>query len=1506
MSAADCNQPLAIIGMACRLPGAVNLDQYWQLILEGRSAVAEVPPERLDQQLYFDARRGILGKAYSKLAALLSDRRFDHARCPISEDLLNSVDNTHLLMTGVAADALRHAGMNPFKLSATNAAVFVGHSQGSSQLGNLACAAYLEEAIGLLADVPGFGDLAAEDQRAVQRDIVDRVRVRLGTGTRNVRVRNLYCNMVAGTVAKAFGLNGPWLALNSACASSLHAMLLGARALQLGRADIAIVGGASDFKSDSLVLFSKAQTLSATASRPFDSEADGLILSEGYVALVMKTLQRALADGDPIQAVVRGLGIASDGRGKSLWAPRKEGQMKAMHRAYRSGIDMGTLQYVEAHATSTQVGDATELETLGQVLGPRFAPGKKIPVTSVKANIGHTLEAAGIAGLIKTVLCMQHQTFPPAINVRALNPKINWDTAPYYIPLAPSRWEEPAGGQPRRAAVNAFGIGGLNMHVILDEFNESARKAIRTPHSPPRGGHENAVAIIGMGGIFPGADNISKLWDLLVEGRDPKSAAPEHRWSPAAMSDRNGHPQPAVGGFVTGFEFDWRKRKVPPRQVAEADPLQFMLLEAAEQALADAGYDHKPWDREKCGVVVGTEFGGDFCDQLEIGLRLPEIKQALTDLLRTRGIADPMIESIQGNFGEALLRKWPSLRDETGSFTSSTLSSRITKTMDLAGGALSIDSGSTSAMSGLAICLDMLLAGDNDLMICAAGQRRMSPHAFDSLEKAGLGPRGAEPRNLLDANYDGVVPAEGVGVIVLKRLADARRDGDRIHAVIRGLGIAHDSSHARALQLAAERSSAMAGIDPADVTFAELDTDEQLASAGDEIESFVAIHTSPGRTAPLQIGSSTAQFGHLGGAASMLAIIKACLEITHGQAAPAVAMATPAASLNNAAQNARMARGIEKLAGRRLGAVASWSKGLACHLLLEPGIPVAVECPPTKAVQTSPAPAVGHEAQSTHPAGIARPLLPVTAAATLSADDIPRIVTPKQPNWRIVRFAGGNPGELLAQLDVAINDPSSSWQTASQSGFAPHHSSRMAVVADGPESLVGKLKLARPQFENPKARPILEQRGIFYRQLPTERPRVALVFPGQGSQYEGMLREMVRDVPAAAAIVKECDVVLARLDCPTFSQLAWTVPAQLDSDIWAAHLSTLAADVIALTALQELGIVPDLVLGHGDGEFATLYAAGVCDLETAVRMARARCADIDAIAPTNGGMLVTDAPPELVERLAAEISDALYLANHDAPDQTVVGGKLADLESLARALEARSHQGKILAMRAALHTPLMAGASRVLDQQLAGVELRPPGVRLVSTVTNAPVRDAAEIRRNLAAQLETPVHYAQLISQLAAEQPTVFVEVGPRQTLTGLNRRILGPGAEAIACDNLKRPGLEPLLSVQALLECLGVLSAAPSLKAIPRVAPATQPAKVVTSSATVAASDAGFRNQPIPHFDATEQRRAKMRRAHSGAEGAKANGSAAHAVPPAVTLPEAPADAPGFRKTMLARGGAT
>jgi acyl transferase domain-containing protein len=270
---------------------------------------------------------------------------------------------------------LRHAGFDPFNVPLRNTGVYIGHAQGSTLGGDQTYATIIEEAAQFLRETPQFQKLAPQTQESVIRDLI--ARVRSGLPQQALNSPDVAASLVAGTISKAFGLNGPYLAINSACASSLQAMLLGVRALQLGRIDMAIVGGASDCKSDSLVLFSHARAMSSSGSRPFDASANGLVVGEGYVSVIMKRLDRALADGDRVWGVVRGIGASSDGRGKSLWAPRKEGQVKAMERAYRGGLDMADIEYIEAHATATQLGDATELNTLTELFVKHFPPGRK-------------------------------------------------------------------------------------------------------------------------------------------------------------------------------------------------------------------------------------------------------------------------------------------------------------------------------------------------------------------------------------------------------------------------------------------------------------------------------------------------------------------------------------------------------------------------------------------------------------------------------------------------------------------------------------------------------------------------------------------------------------------------------------------------------------------------------------------------------------------------------------------------------------------------------------------------------------------------------------------------------------------------------------------------------------------------------------------------------------------------------------------------------------------------
>ncbi len=646
--------PLAIVGMACRLPGADGLQAYWNLLREGGSAVDELPPDRLDRELYYDPRKGVRGKTYSSLGGLIPCRPLDYEVCPLPETLLRSSDPAHLILCEVAAAACRDAGYDPFKLPLRNAGVYVGHSGGSPLPTDLACATMAEHSADQLRDVAAFRQLPADQQEDVIQALVKQVRREKPRRDADGGP-DLEANAAASLIARAFGLSGPQMVLDAACASSLVALGLASMALSRGVVDMALVGGASFCKSSSLILFSQAQSCSATGSRPFDAQADGLISSEGYVVLMVKTLDRALADCDTVHAVIRGIGISTDGRGRSLWAPRKEGQTEAVRRAYGPELKPSDVQYIETHATSTQVGDATEVEALAAFFSDHLPAGRKIPIGSVKSNIGHSLETAGLAGLLKVVLAMRAREIPASIQVRELNREVDWQHVPFEVATIRKPWPEPVAGQSRMAAVNAFGIGGLNVHVVLTEPTAvlSNRQSHHRRAVPVTGGPrqtEEPVAIIGRGVVLPGAQSVPEFWQLLASGRDATSDVAPDRWK-AALGHRPGKRGPwysptTRGGFIRDYVYDWQAHNIPPKQIANANPLQFMLLDAADQALSEAGYDQRPFDRRRTAVIVGTVFGGDFGSQLEVGLSCPELERSLATVLNALGISAVQSERI--------------------------------------------------------------------------------------------------------------------------------------------------------------------------------------------------------------------------------------------------------------------------------------------------------------------------------------------------------------------------------------------------------------------------------------------------------------------------------------------------------------------------------------------------------------------------------------------------------------------------------------------------------------------------------------------------------------------------------------------------------------------------------------------------------------------------------------------------------------------------------------------
>jgi acyl transferase domain-containing protein/NAD(P)-dependent dehydrogenase (short-subunit alcohol dehydrogenase family) len=1406
--------PLAIIGMACRLPGANNLDEFWQLLVEGRCAITAAPPERLNRQRHYDPQASVPYKTYIASGGLITYAPFDATLCPVPRHTLPEAEIGHLTICQVAAQACRHAGLNPFDLPLRNVGVYVGHNLGGPMTPDIVYGTLVETAAQYLREVDPFREATGSQADALIQEIVRRVRDSLPrrgpAGTPEGATR-----FAATMISEALGLSGPSMILDAACSSALQGLAMASRGLQLGRIDMAIVGGASYYHVDSQIIFSRAQSASPRAvCCPFDADADGLVSGEGYVAIVVKTLERAQADGDPIQCVIRGIGVSSDGRGKSLWAPRKEGQLLAIRRAYEHGLDLGRLQFVEAHATSTRVGDMTELKALAEVLDGHISAAARIPLGGVKANIGHTLESAGLAGLVKTVLAMKHQTVPRQIAVRNLNHGIDWEAVPFYVPMENVAWPEFKDGHPRRAAVNSFGIGGLNVHVVIDERLE---KAPRAGTAKPRhatagpGGGQEPVAIVGAGCIFPGARTLTAFWELISSGRDPKSDVPLSRWN-SDLAFEPGSRKPwrsptRRGGFITDFECDWRRHKIPPNQLGKADPLQLMILDATDAALADAGYDKSPYDKSRVGVVVGTLFGSDFGEQLEMGFRIADFCETLAMVLRRQGTAEGQIAAISKSYGEVLLKHMPALLDETGSFTPSTLASRITKMYDLMGGAVTIDAGHASSLAAVYSAVDTLLDDSCDMVICAAGSRAMGLCTYEGLSLTGQLADDQSPAPFA-AGARGHLPGEGVGVIVLKRLADARRDGNLIRGIIRGVGTSFSANRTQAVRQAILRAEEAAGepaakeliLETSGIGVEEVDSQEIAAVAGNM--------SNVGRSAPLVVSSLVGQIGHTQGAsgmASLLAAIRALDELEvvpcFGMTAPSGLLARPGSPLRLATSRLRLAPPGDSAAQAGVNNLDSF--GSAYHLLLERGAPTPI-CAP--------------------------------------AVEIPG-ETPATGAWRIVRLGATSVPALIERARRAVDECDVLYQTAASLRFGPAEFCRLAIVAESGADLCQKLNQAVAQLGTPKAA-MLSRHDVYYGELTDPVGKVAFLFSGQGSQYVGMLKPLTEQFPPAAEAMHRIDARLAELRIPSFANFAWENPQGLGTDVWITQLSLLCADTILFHSLQSLGIRPDYIAGHSFGEFPALAAAGAWDFGSAVLGTRARCQAIEVCRQAGGGMLSVAADGVLVERICKHVGGKVFPANYNAPDQTVVGGDDESLAQLERQLRAEKIAFRRLAVPRPFHTSLMADVTAPLAHGLAPIEMHAPRVPLLSSVTNRQVSSPEEMRSNLIAQMTAPVRYVDLIAGLVERGVRAIVEVGPQQILTGLHQKILAKrDVAAIATDDKARGGMARLLAAQACLEVRGILDQPPASPAIDVFETVAAPVGQAEPRAEPAAAFAAGRN---------------------------------------------------------------
>ncbi|TAN51285.1 MAG: SDR family NAD(P)-dependent oxidoreductase, partial [Methylococcaceae bacterium] len=424
---------IAVIGMACNFPGAPNLDAFWQLLKEGRDAVRPIPPERWSLARWYDPDPKQPGKTYSQWAGWLDGYdRFDPAFFNISPREAELMDPQQRQFLMVAWHALEHAGYGDKSLARQRCGIVAGAGAGDYR-NRLAADAF--EADGAYAFM-GNSDA-----------------------------------ILAGRLAYFLDLKGPCLTLDTACSSSLVAVHLARESLLRGETDMVLAGGVTiQTTAQFHVLSAKAGMLSPTGRcRPFDAEADGIVPAEGVALVVLKRLEDALADGDHIHAVIAGSGVNQDGRSNGITAPNALSQTDLIGEVYRRhGIDPEQIGYVEAHGTGTRLGDPIEVEALAAAFRRYTARQDYCGLGSVKSNIGHALAAAGVAGLIKAILCLEHRTWVPSLHFRNLNPHIRLAGSPFRICRTAEDWPAPPGGV-RHAAVSAFGFSGTNAHLVLRE-----------------------------------------------------------------------------------------------------------------------------------------------------------------------------------------------------------------------------------------------------------------------------------------------------------------------------------------------------------------------------------------------------------------------------------------------------------------------------------------------------------------------------------------------------------------------------------------------------------------------------------------------------------------------------------------------------------------------------------------------------------------------------------------------------------------------------------------------------------------------------------------------------------------------------------------------------------------------------------------------------------------------------------------------------------------------------
>jgi acyl transferase domain-containing protein len=896
---------------------------------------------------------------------------------------------------------------------------------------------------------------------------------------------------------------------------------------------------------------------------------------------------------------------------------------------------------------------------------------------------------------------------------------------------------------------------------------------------------DKLIAIVGVGAVLPDAPNAPTFWQNICEKRYSIRDVPPGRWDPALYYDED-HNAPdktytKIGSWVQGFEFDWKRFRIPPRVAAAMDEGQQWAVTIAAEALADYGFPERSLDTDRTGVIMGTAMGGELHYDTALRIAFPLYSRWLESVGEFRALPADVQAAILKNWHTTMDGTLPQVTEDTmPGELANIVSGRVANVLNMRGPNFITDAACASTMAAIDAAVDLLAEHHCDAVICGGVDRNMGASSFVKFCKIGaLSATGSRP---FGDGADGFVMGEGSAAFLLKRLEDAERDGDKIYAVIRGVGASSDGKgkgitapNPLGQVLAIQRAWDNAGVDPATATLVEAHGTSTRVGDVAELESLAKVFSGAER-GRIALGSAKSNIGHLKAGAGAAGLLKATMAVYHKVLPPTLNAEKPNPSADFSSSPFRLnheLRAWERPSGypRRAGVSAYGFGGTNFHIVLEEYEPGMLErernmySGASTGNGSSASVAGGGAVAGTAPP---RGILALGAASPTALKDTLDALFARVGSGYMPPLASPDPAELAQPERIVID-------------FGNH------------DELLDRLKKAQKAagFDNPQAWRALQAQGVF-RGSDKAPGKIAFLFPGQGSQYTNMGRQLAAFSPAVAAVFEEADTVMTPiLGRPLTSYIFVDAddPAamkQAERDLMQTAITQpamLTIDTAIATLLAEYGFRPDMVMGHSLGEYAALIAAGIMPFAHALEAAAARGSEMTRVSmDDNGWMAAVMAPLDVIQQTLDEIDDYVVIANINSYSQCVIGGNSKAVEEAINRFVQKGFQAMRIPVSHAFHTRIVAPASGPLRQVLNRLSISSPQLPLVANVTGELYPTGVEqIKDILEQQIASPVQWIKGLETLYANGVRTFVEVGSKKALKGFVDDVLGKKPDVVS-----------------------------------------------------------------------------------------------------------------------------